>query len=61
MDIMDELASLNVYKKNRFIQIENSFINNSNYTIYEKMVYLSLCTYAFNKNNCYPSQITISI
>ena len=28
MDIMDELAGLNVYKKNRFIQIENSFINN---------------------------------
>ena len=60
MNIMDELASLNVYKKNKFIQIENSFINNSNYTIYEKMVYLSLCTYAFNKNNCYPSQVTIS-
>ena len=60
MDIMDELAGLNVYKKNRFIQIENSFINNSQYNIYEKMVYISLCTYAMDKNNCYPSQTTIA-
>ena len=60
MDIMDELAALNVYKKNRFIQIENSFINNSQYSIYEKMVYMSLCTYAIDKNNCYPSQTTIA-
>ena len=60
MDIMDELAGLNVYKKNRFIQIENSFINNSQYSIYEKMVYISLCTYAMDKNNCYPSQSTIA-
>ena len=60
MDIMDELAGLNVYKKNRFIQIENSFINNSQYSIYEKMVYMSLCTYAIDKNNCYPSQTTIA-
>ena len=60
MDIMDELAGLNVYKKNRFIQIENSFINNSQYSIYEKMVYMSLCTYAMDKNNCYPSQSTIA-
>ena len=60
MDIMDELAALNVYKKNRFIQIENSFINNSQYNIYEKMVYISLCTYAMDKNNCYPSQSTIA-
>ena len=60
MDIMDELATLNVYKKNRFIQIENSFINNSQYSIYEKMVYMSLCTYAMDRNNCYPSQTTIA-
>ena len=60
MDIMDELAGLNVYKKNRFIQIENSFINNSQYNVYEKMVYMSLCTYAMDKNNCYPSQTTIA-
>ena len=60
MDIMDELATLNVYKKNRFIQIENSFINNSQYNIYEKMIYMSLCTYAMDKNNCYPSQSKIA-
>ena len=60
MDIMDELAGLNVYKKNKFIQIENSFINNSQYNTYEKMVYMSLCTYAMDKNNCYPSQSTIA-
>ena len=60
MDIMNELAGFNVYKKNRFIQIENSFINNSQYSIYEKMVYISLCTYAMDKNNCYPSQSTIA-
>ena len=60
MNIMDELAGLNVYKKNRFIQIENSFINNCQYSIYEKMVYMSLCTYAMDKNNCYPSQSTIA-
>ena len=57
---MDELAGLNVYKKNRFIQIENSFVNNCRYNIYEKMVYISLCTYAIDKNNCYPSQTTIA-
>ena len=60
MNIMDELAGLNVYKKNRFIQVENSFINNPRYNIYEKMVYISLCTYAMDKNNCYPSQTTIA-
>ena len=60
MNIMDELAGLNVYKKNRFIQIENSFVNNRQYSIYEKMVYISLCTYAMDKNNCYPSQTTIA-
>ena len=60
MDIMDELATLNVYKKNKFIQIENSFINNSQYNIHEKMVYISLCTYAMDKNNCYPSQSKIA-
>ena len=60
MNIMDELAGLNVYKKNRFIQVENSFINNPRYSIYEKMVYISLCTYAMDKNNCYPSQTTIA-
>ena len=60
MDIMNELAGFNVYKKNRFIQIENSFINNPQYSIYEKMVYMSLCTYAMDKNNCYPSQSTIA-
>ena len=60
MDIMDELAGLNVYKKNKFIQIENSFVNNCQYSIYEKMVYISLCTYAMDKNNCYPSQSTIA-
>ena len=60
MATMDELAGLNVYKKNRFIQIENSFINNSQYSIYEKMVYISLCTYAMDKNNCYPSQSKIA-
>ena len=60
MDIMNELAGFNVYKKNRFIQIENSFINNPQYSIYEKMVYMSLCTYAMDKNNCYPSQTTIA-
>ena len=57
---MDELAGLNVYKKNRFIQIENFFVNNCKYSIYEKMVYMSLCTYAMDKNNCYPSQTTIA-
>ena len=60
MNIMDELAGLNVYKKNRFIQIENSFVNNRKYSIYEKMIYISLCTYAMDKNNCYPSQSTIA-
>lgn len=60
MDIMDELANTSVYKKNRFIQIENAFINNNKYTTDEKMLYLSLCTYAFNKNNCYPSHSTLS-
>ena len=60
MDIMDELANFNVYKKSRFIQIDNEFINSNKYTIYEKMVYLSLNTYCYNKNNCYPSQTTIA-
>ena len=60
MDIMDELQYTNVWKKTNFIQIENSFINNPKYTPIEKLIYMSLCTYAFQKNNCYPSHITLS-
>lgn len=60
MDIMDELQYTNVWKKTNFIQIENSFINNPKYTPIEKLIYMSLCTYAFQKNNCYPSHTTLS-
>ena len=60
MNIMDELQFESVFRKTKFIQIENNFINNPNYNIYEKLVYMSLCTYAMAKNNCYPSQSTIA-
>ena len=60
MDIINEIAGFNVYKKNRFIQIENSFINTPHYSIYDNMVYMSFCLYAMDKNNCYPSQSTIA-
>ena len=60
MDIMDELQFESVFRKTKFIQIENNFINNPNYNIYEKLIYMSLCTYAFQKNNCYPSHSTLA-
>ena len=60
MNIMDELQFESVFRKTKFIQIENNFINNPNYNIYEKLVYMSLCTYAFQKNNCYPSHSTLA-
>ena len=60
MDIMYELQCESVFRKTKFIQIENNFINNPNYNIYEKLVYMSLCTYAFQKNNCYPSHSTLA-
>ena len=62
MDIMDELANSGngIYKKTRFTMIENKFILNPNYTVYEKCVYIALSTYAFNKGSCYPSQALLS-
>ena len=60
MDIMDELQFESVFRKTKFIQIENNFINNPNYTTVEKLIYMSLCTYAFQKNNCYPSHSTLA-
>ena len=40
MDIMDELAnsSSGIYKKTRFTMVENNFILNPNYTVYEKFI-----------------------
>lgn len=45
-----------MYKKSYFVQIESTFINNPKYTTIEKLVYLSLCTYAGQKRNCFPGQ-----
>lgn len=49
-----------VVKRSYFVQAENVFINNPNYTVYEKMVYLNLATYAGNKSACFPSQTSIA-
>lgn len=49
-----------VIKRSYFVQAENVFINNPTYTVYEKMVYLNLSTYAGKKTMCFPSQNSIA-
>lgn len=51
-----ENGNLNVLRKTYFVQAENAFINNPNYSIYDKLVYLSLQTFAGSIDNCYPSK-----
>lgn len=58
-DIMYELSK-GVSRKSYFVMAENTFINNPNYTLLEKMVFLSLCTYAGKKQSCFPGQTGIA-
>lgn len=55
-----EIFNNTVNRKSYFVMAENSFINNSSYTITEKMVFLSLCTYAGKGNSCFPGQSGIA-
>lgn len=57
---LDLMSSGVVSRRSLFIQTENVFINNPRYTVYEKMVYLNLCTYAGRHTMCFPSQETIA-
>ena len=43
-----------------FTAIENKTIQNKNLTIYQKMAYIVLCSYANDKNICFPSYQTIA-
>ena len=43
-----------------FTMIENKTIRNKTLTIYQKMVYIVLCSYANDKNVCFPSYQTIA-
>lgn len=55
----NELSSLlenGVNRKSYFVMAENSFLNNPKYTVTEKMVFLSLCTYAGKNIMCFPGQ-----
>ena len=45
-----------VFRKEKYITIESSFINNPKYTPIEKAVFNSLCTYAYGKGTCFPGQ-----
>lgn len=47
-------------KRENFIMIEIALINNINYTVYEKLVYLSLYTYAWRTKSCFPGQKAIA-
>ena len=43
-----------------FVMAYHEFIRDPKLTVYEKMVFLSLKTYAGDKNSCFPGQTTIS-
>ena len=59
-EMLTSLLSNGVNKKSFFIMAENNFLNNSKYTVTEKMVYLSLCTYAGKNVMCFPGQAGIA-
>jgi len=54
-NLMDNL-SCGVSRRGYFVMAENAFLNKLDLTIYEKMVFLSLCTYAGKSNACFPGQ-----
>ncbi len=43
-----------------FTMIENKIIRNKDLTIYQKMVFITLCSYANENNTCFPSYQTIA-
>lgn len=51
-----EIFNNAVNRKSYFVMAENAFINNPNYTLTEKMIFLSLCTYAGKGKSCFPGQ-----
>jgi hypothetical protein len=55
-----ESGLVGAYKKTYFVMAENNFIRNPKYTINQKMVYLTLQSYAGAVGSCYPSKETIS-
>ena len=58
-DLMNELAKIEAVhsaKRTYFLQVEYAFISNKDYSIYEKMVFMALSTYAGKKNSCFPGQ-----
>lgn len=59
LEPMDQLSS-RVSRQGYFVIAENSLINNPNLTPVEKLVYLSLCTYAGKSNSCFPGQTGIA-
>lgn len=59
MDLLEQ-AQTRVNRQSYFVIAENAFINNPEYTPIEKMVFLSLCTYAGKRNSCFPGQTGIA-
>jgi len=59
MDLLEQ-AQNRVSRQSYFVIAENAFINNPEYTPVEKMVFLSLCTYAGKRNSCFPGQAGIA-
>ena len=55
-EVLSSLLENGVNRKNYFVIAENSFLNNPKYTVTEKMVFLSLCTYAGKNIMCFPGQ-----
>jgi DNA-binding MarR family transcriptional regulator len=55
-DELKEVLNNTVSRRAYFVIAENAFINNPNYTMTEKIVFLSLCTYAGKGKSCFPGQ-----
>ena len=49
-----------VSRQGYFIMVENEFVNSPNLTAIEKMVFMSLCTYAGKQNSCFPGQTGVA-
>lgn len=59
MDFEHELYTA-VSKRGYFVIAENELINNINLSAAEKLVFLSLCTYAGKARSCFPGQSGIA-
>lgn len=57
---LQDLEENRVSRRAYFTMIENSFILNPNIPVIEKMVFITLCSYAGKKSSCFPGQTEIA-